>query len=298
MSSARSWLFVPADSEKKLGKAPASGADALILDLEDSVAAPRKAAGRELAADWRASPARRTCPAEVWVRVNPTDTEWYADDIRSLAGEPPAGIIVPKVSGPDELSQVARDLSELERRHDLPGGSIAVVPIVTETPAGVLALPSYGALPDRVAGLTWGAEDLSAAIGAVANTNDDGSLAFTYRLARSLALLAASAGAVAAIETVYTDFRDAAGLARTARAAARDGFTGMLAIHPAQVEPINAAFTPSDEDVAHARAVLAAFEDSAATGVASLDGQMLDRPHRLRAQRIVDRVALNSPRRR
>lgn len=282
----RSLLFVPADSERKLAKAKASEADALILDLEDSVAPENRPNARELVREFAAQASRGP---SVWVRINPVGSADYRDDLEAVVRTSPAGIVVPKPGSPDAIRVLDADLSVLERARGLPERGILVIPVATETPASVLALSDYRNPPPRLCALTWGAEDLSAALGAATNRQEDGEFVFTYRMVRSLCLIAAHAAGVDAIETLYADFRDVAGLARAARAAQREGFTGMLAIHPDQIGPINAAFTPSPEDVAHARRVVAAF--SAGAGVASLDGKMLDRPHLKQAETILARAA-------
>ncbi len=278
----RSMLFVPADSERKLEKAKSSPADALILDLEDAVAAPSRPRARALMRDYIGAGAAR---ASLWVRINPVRSADYRADLAAVIEARPAGIVVPKPDSPDTLRTLDQDLLALERERGLPERGIAVIPVASETPVAALTLGDYRNPPPRLAGITWGAEDLSAALGAVGNRGDDGEFAFTYRMVRSLCLIAAKAAGVAAIDTLYADFRDRAGLGRYARAACREGFTGMLAIHPDQVEPINAAFTPSGEDIEHARRVVAAFAEG--VGVASLDGRMLDQPHLKQAQHIL-----------
>lgn len=278
---ARSFLFVPADSEKKLAKARASPADALILDLEDSVAPGKRAKARTLA---RAFVLEKH-PQSIWVRINPVGSAEYRAELEDVASAAPAGLIVPKPDGPEVLRALDRDLLALEKARGLPQGGIKLIPIATETPLAVLNLMDYRDPPPRLAALTWGAEDLSAALGAAGNREPDGEFAFTYRVVRSLALIAAKAAGVTAIETVYADFHAAQDLKRAAHAARRDGFTGMLAVHPNQVEIINAAFTPSPEDVARAQRVIAAFAEGAA--VASLDGRMLDAPHLKQARNVL-----------
>jgi citrate lyase subunit beta/citryl-CoA lyase len=278
----RSLLFVPADSERKLEKAKSSGADALILDLEDSVARQNRSRARELVREFaRHSPAKPS----LWVRINPVPSPDYRDDLDTVVALRPAGVVVPKPASPDTLIRLDSDLSVLERERGLPERAILAIPVASETPAAVLALPEYRIPPPRLRALTWGAEDLSAALGATTNREESGEFAFTYRFVRSLCLLAAKAAGVEAIETLHADFRDFAGLARVARSAQREGFTGMLAIHPDQVEVINAAFTPSLEDVEHSRRVVAAF--AGGVGVASLDGKMLDQPHLKQAEHVL-----------
>ena len=278
----RSLLFVPADSERKLEKGRGSRADALILDLEDSVAAQNRSRARGLVREFGktagASPA-------LWVRINPFGSVDCSADLDATVAATPLGIVVPKPDSPDTLRALDRELADRERAHGLMEGAIRVLPVATETPAAVLSLGEYRNPVPRLQALTWGAEDLSAALGAATNRDESGGFSFTYKVVRSLCLIAAKAAGVDAIETLHADFRDRAGLERVARAAQRDGFSGMLAIHPDQVDIINDAFTPSAGDVAHARRVVVAFADG--TGVASLDGKMLDQPHLKQAQHIL-----------
>jgi citrate lyase subunit beta/citryl-CoA lyase len=284
----RSFLFVPGDSEKKLSKGEAVGADALILDLEDSVAPARKVLAREMVqAFLMARPEQR--PSELWVRINPID-EGGLDDLVSISRAGPDGIVVPKVNHPSELERLSVFLDALERRDGV-NRQARLLPVATETARAPFALAAYtDAVLPRLYGLTWGAEDLSTALGASTNRDPQGHWAFTYRMVRSHCLLAARAANVAPIETLYADFRDLAGLATDCAEASREGFTGRIAIHPDQVGPINAAFTPSAEEIAHARRVIAAFDGHA--GVASLDGKMLDIPHLRQAQQVLTRAGL------
>ena len=277
----RSLLFVPADSEKKLAKARTSPADALILDLEDSVAPENRVRARAMVREFL----KDRHPQSVWVRINPVAGADYRLELAEVGAAAPAGLVVPKPDSPEVLRQLDRDLTNVEIACGLPQGGIKLMPVATETPLSVLNLAEYRNPPPRLAALTWGAEDLSAALGAATNRETDGALTFTYRMVRSLALIAAKAAGVPAIETLLADFHNAKGLEQTARTARRDGFSGMLAIHPDQVEIINTAFTPSTDDIAHARLVVAAFAGGA--GVASLDGKMLDRPHLLQAQNLL-----------
>ena len=281
----RSLLFVPADSEKKLAKARTSPADGLILDLEDSVAAENRPRARAQAVEFL----KDKHPQSVWVRVNPVGSADYRADIEAIVGSAPAGLIVPKPESPHALHTLDADVSALEVHHGLPERGIKVIPVATETPRAVTALFEYRDPPPRLAALTWGAVDLAAALGAAANRGEDGEFLFTYRVVRALCLIAAKAAEVPAIETLHADFRDSKGLERVARAAQREGFTGMLAIHPDQVAIINTAFTPSSGDVAHARRVVEAF--AGGVGVASLDGKMLDQPHLKQARHV---LALNA----
>lgn len=277
----RSLLFVPADSEKKLAKIVSSPADAVILDLEDSVIAANRPAARALAI---ASLQEQGGPRR-FVRVNPLGSEDCSADLDAIVPFAPPVLVVPKAEGPADLARLDGLISERERAAGLPVGGIKLLPVASETPAAVLNLMQYASPPPRLLALTWGAEDLAAELGAASNRDETGAFLFTFRMVRSMALLAAKAAGVAAIETLHADFRDEAGLIRTARAAAREGFTGMLAIHPAQVEPINAAFSPTQDEIAHAKRVIAAFGDGA--GVAALDGKMLDMPHLKQARHVL-----------
>ena len=267
----RSLLFVPGDRPERFAKAAASGADTLILDLEDSVVPAHKAAAREAVTAYLA-----TDHPAVFIRVNPLDSPFVADDLAALAGLQPDGLVLPKADGAASVAALAARL---------PG--IPILPVATETPAAVFALGSYREAAPHLAGLTWGAEDLPAAIGASTSREADGSYTDPYRVVRALALFAAHAAGVPAIETVYPDFRDLDGLAAYAARGRRDGFTGMLAIHPAQVAVINAAFTPTDAELAHARAVVALFTANPDAGALQLDGRMVDAPHLKAAQRLL-----------
>ena len=277
----RSLLCVPADSEKKLTKALTSPADALILDLEDSVAPQNKVKARGLACEYLKGQHAQS----IWVRINPIVGADYRPQLEEVAAAAPAGIVVPKADGPDVLRILDSYLTNIEIAYGLPQGGIKLIPIATETPLAIMSLMDYRNPPPRLTALTWGAEDLSAELGATTNRDTDGEFTFTYQMVRSLALIAAKAAGVAAIETLHADFRNAKALGRVARAARRDGFCGMLAIHPDQVAVINDAFTPSTEDIAQARRVVAAFAEGA--GVASLDGRMLDKPHLVQAKNVL-----------
>ncbi|QIL01434.1 CoA ester lyase [Sphingomonas sinipercae] len=275
MTQPRSWLFVPADSERKIAKALDSSADAVIFDLEDSVAATNKGAARELL---RNLPDRSGGP-EWWVRINPLGSEFHKDDLEVFGHADLAGIVLPK-------TESGADVTQLSHRT----GNIPVHAIVTETAASLFGLLSYRDPKSPLAAMSWGAEDLSAALGASSKHDPDGALSFTYRLARSLCLAGAAAAGVQPVDGVFADFRDEAGLRAEAEAARREGFTGKLAIHPAQVDVINAAFTPSADEIAHARAIVAAFDAQPDAGVLSVNGRMLDRPHLVQARRTLDRA--------
>lgn len=279
----RSLLFVPGDSERKLEKAAASAADALIVDLEDAVAADRRAQARQMAA---AFVAERPHPG-IWVRINALDTEDALPDLRAVAPSGPAGIVLPKPRGARDSVQLSRLLDALEQDAGLPAGRTAILPIATERPAALFHLDEYEGATARLAGLAWGAEDLGAAVGA-ARMREGGNWLPPFELARSLCLFAASAAGVPAIDTVYTDFRDPDGLAGYAAAARRDGFAGMLAIHPAQVDIINEAFTPTPGEIEEARRIVALFEANPDAGTLGMDGRMLDRPHCLQAKRVLE----------
>lgn len=277
----RSLLFVPGDSERKLAKASGSPADALILDLEDSVTPENRPRARDLVRDYLKSRASKA----LWVRVNPVGTVDCELDLDAVVGQYPAGLLIPKPDSPDVLRALDRMIGRREAAAGIEHGAIKVIPVATETPAAVATLMEYRNPPPRLTALTWGAEDLSAAVGAATNRDDAGEFLFTYKIVRSLCLIAAKAAHVEAIETLHADFRDHAGLERAARAAQREGFSGMMAIHPDQVAIINAAFTPSADDVAHAQKVVAAFLGG--KGVAALDGKMLDQPHLTQARQVI-----------
>lgn len=292
MIPVRSWLFVPGDSERKLAKAGDVGADALILDLEDAVAPDRKAAARALVAEYVGGRSRDGRAGEVWVRINPLDTPEALVDLAAIVRAGPDGIMLPKAVGPEDVLRLSHHLEALEVREGIAAGAIRVLPVATETAAAPFRLGNYAAAGlSRLAGLTWGAEDLSAALGASTNRAPGGGWADTYRLARSLTLLAAHAADVQAIETLQSDFRDEAGLLASSRAARAEGFTGRLAIHPAQVAPINAGFMPSEEEIAEARAIVAAFDGAPGSGTVGFYGRMLDRPHLRAAQRTLEQAA-------
>jgi citrate lyase subunit beta/citryl-CoA lyase len=283
----RSLLFVPGDSERKIEKASGSETDAIVLDLEDSVAPGRKTLARQMVADHLA--ARRFKPTTAqWVRINDLTTPEALQDLAAVVGGRPAGILLPKCKGPRDVARLGHYLDVLEAREDLPAGSVAVMAVATETAGSPFALGDYkdARLP-RLRGLTWGAEDLSAAVGAATNADEDGRLSLTYRMVRSLMLLGAKAADVEAVDTVYPDYRDVEGFRRSCIASRREGFTGRFAIHPDQVAIINEAFSPSAEDIAFAERVIAAFAAAPEAGAVGLDGKMLDRPHLSQAQKIL-----------
>jgi len=285
----RSWLFVPGDSERKIAKAEGIPADVVILDLEDAVAPANKDEARGCVAEYLVGATARR--AKLVVRVNPLDSGLTSADLAAIIAGRPDAIMLPKCRSAVDVAALGVDLDALEAEHGLAPGAIGIVPIATELPEALFALGGYGAAGARLNALTWGAEDLATAIGATANRDETGDWSTPFQLARSLCLFGAAAAGVAAIDTLHADFRDEAGLAASARRARRDGFTGKLAIHPDQVAPINAAFTPSAEEIANAEAVIALFAANPDAGALSLDGKMLDRPHLVQAQRILTRAS-------
>jgi citrate lyase subunit beta/citryl-CoA lyase len=286
----RSLLFVPGDSEKKLEKGLACGADALIIDLEDSVAAERKAEARAVAAAFirahRGAPGR----PRLFLRVNALATGQTDADLDGVIGAHPDAVVLPKAEGGVTVQHLAAKIAVREAEGGLPDGAIQIIAIATETGRGVFQLGTYAGASRRLIGLTWGGEDLSADIGAEANRLSDGSYADPYRLARALTLMGAAAAEVDAIDSVYTSFRDEAGLRGECEAARRDGFVAKMAIHPAQVPVINAVFMPDEALIARARAIVAAFDARPGVGVIGLDGEMLDMPHLKRAERLLRRI--------
>lgn len=284
----RSWLFVPGDSEKKLAKVAACGADVVIVDLEDAVAPQAKQNARALTREWLREQSASGQPGERWVRINALDTPLWRDDVDAVIAAAPAGLMVPKAAGPAQLQMLAGELHEREQRHGLARGSTRLLPLVSETPAAALRIPSYLDTPiPRLAGLTWGAEDLSAAIGAGRKRDADGRWTDAFRMVRSQVLLAAHACGVMPIDTLHADFRDLDGLERVANESRADGFAGMLAIHPDQVAVINAAFLPSEAEIAEARRIVAAFSAAPGAGALQLEGRMLDQPHLEQARRLL-----------
>ncbi len=282
----RSMLFVPGDSERKLAKGAGAPADALILDLEDSVSADRTQFARGLVRDFLETHRDRS-KRQLWVRINPLSTALALADLAAVIGGRPDGIMLPKPDSGADVAILDHYLSALEVREGVPAGSVKIIPVATETAAAVFTLGSYAGCSVRLVGMTWGAEDLSAALGASSNRAADGGFAFPYQMARSLCLAGAVAAEVQPLDTLYADFRDGAGLAADSQASRQSGFSGRLAIHPDQVSIINAAFTPDPADIAHAQRVVDAFAASPGTGVVGLDGMMLDMPHLKQARRVL-----------
>lgn len=281
--SLRSLLFVPADNERKLAKAVGSSADVLILDLEDAVADGRKPVARAMAAEFVAGHAATISP-RLYVRINPLDTALAMPDLAGVVVPGLAGIVLPKMRGMADLLRLGHALDALEARAGIAHGTVAMLPVATETPQAMLAMGGFAPHP-RLAGVTWGAEDLSAAVGAMSNKDEGGAYAPLYQWAGSLCLLAAAAAGVPPIDTLHADFRDAAGLAAACRSSRRRGFRGRIAIHPDQVDPINAAYSPSEVELAHARRIVEAFAAQPDAGTLAIDGAMVDRPHLVQAQR-------------
>ncbi len=282
----RSLLFVPADSTKKLLRARDSAADALILDLEDAVAEPRKYIARSAAAAFLQSTHPKSHPV-LFVRVNPLDTPHCLPDLASIVGPGLDGILLPKANGIEDAVRLGHYLDALEVRAGIAPGSVGILVVATETAAALLNTGGYRSAHPRLLGLTWGAEDLSTAIGAITNRREDGVFADVYRMARATCLLAATAAAATPIDTLYADFRDTEGLERDCIASRRQGFAGRIAIHPAQVDTINRCYSPSNEDVALARRVVDAFAAEPDAGTIGIDGRMYDRPHLTQARRVL-----------
>jgi citrate lyase subunit beta/citryl-CoA lyase len=280
----RSWLFAPGDSEKKMGKAVDGPADMVIFDLEDAVASENKPMARQMVHDFlKANADKRD---RIWVRINPLDGPHTLDDLVAVMPARPGGIMLPKVYGRADVELLDHYLTAFEAAQGIERGLTPVIVLVTETAEAMFHTGDYKGAP-RVVALTWGAEDLADSIGASSNRNPDGSYSFTYELARSMTLLGAATAGVAAIETIQGDFRDLGGLKSRAEKVRRDGFRGMLAIHPAQVEVINAAFTPSPEEIAEAEEIVAVFAANPGIGTIGWNGGMLDRPHLSRAQALL-----------
>jgi citrate lyase subunit beta/citryl-CoA lyase len=273
----RSLLFVPGDSDKKFARAATTGADVLILDLEDAVAPALKDEARVKVAGWLGRAGE--VDAALFVRVNPLESGLTRADLAAVVRPGLAGILVPKANGAQDIATIAAMIDPLEQAAGMAPGIVQIAVVSTETPQAMFALGSYTPPHPRLVGLTWGAEDLAAAIGATDNKEPDGSWTEPYRIARALCLFAAASAGVAPIDTLYADFRDAEGLERDCRRARRDGFTGRIAIHPDQVETINRCFTPSAEEIAHARRIADAFAANPEAGTLGIDGKMYDIPH-------------------
>lgn len=286
----RSLLFVPADSERKLAKGLDSGADVLLIDLEDSVALDAKENARAVAARFLAEARERSERPRLYVRVNALDTGETDADLAAVMPAAPEGIMLPKSVSGASVQQLDAKLAVHEAQNDLPDGSTRIVIVATETAASLFNLGSYAGASARLDGLSWGAEDLSADIGALGNRDASGGFTEPFRMARNLCLFGAIAASAIPIDTVFTNFRDLDGLRREAEEALRDGFTAKMAIHPAQVPVINEVFTPSEDAIAGAWRIVDAFAAAGDPGVVGLDGEMLDRPHLRRAEKLLARA--------
>ncbi len=282
--SARSWLFAPGDSEKKMQKATASDADVVLIDLEDAVTEAEKPRAREMVAAFLKTQANDS--SRLWVRINPLRGPHALTDLAAVMPGRPGGIMLPKSRGPEDLIELNHYLLAFEAVDGIEAGSTRVFPLITETAEGMFTTGSYAGAP-RLTAMTWGAEDLADALGASDNRNPDGSYGFTYELARSLCLCGAAAAGVAAIDTIHGDFRDLEGLRQRAMQCRRAGFRGMLAIHPAQVDVINEAFTPTEAEIVEAWEIVKLFAARPGVGAIGYKGGMLDRPHLARAQALL-----------
>ena len=291
----RSLLFAPADSARKLDKAMSSGADALIIDLEDSIALDSKTHARESAAAFLKDAMANAQRPYLMVRVNGLQTGLTDADLDAMAPAKPDAIMLPKAEGGAAIVHAAAKLAVREAQNDLPDGHIKILPIATETAAALFMAGTFAGTSTRLIGMTWGAEDLSAELGARANRDEQGRFLDPYRLARSLCLAGAAVAAVPAIDTVFIDFRNDAGFRRECEEACRDGFVGKMAIHPAQVPIINEVFTPSAGAIAHAQSVIAAFAAAPGAGVVGIGGVMYDRPHLAKAEQLLARAPSSGP---
>jgi citrate lyase subunit beta/citryl-CoA lyase len=286
----RSLLFIPGDSPNKLDKGMGSGADVLLLDLEDSVSPQRKTEARATTAAFLKEARAAKDRPRLFVRINGFATGLTDDDLDAVVAAQPDGIMLPKAEGGGAVIHCDAKITAREAVHGLPDGALELIAIATETAAALFLAGTYGGVSKRLKGLTWGAEDLSVELGAEANRDAQGHFLAPYQLARSLCLAGAAAAQVPALDTVYVDFRNEAGLRRECEEARRDGFTGKMAIHPAQVPVINEVFTPAPEEITKAQAVIAAFAARPGSGTVGIDGVMYDRPHLERAKQLIARA--------
>ncbi|HVE50068.1 MAG TPA: CoA ester lyase [Casimicrobiaceae bacterium] len=282
----KSMLFVPGDSEKKLAKGQTTAAAALVLDLEDSVSIDRIGVARGMVKEYLASHANRS-KQQLWVRINPLATALALPDLVGIVAGVPDGILLPKIESAHDIALLDHYLTALEQREGIAAGSIGIIPVATETPQAMFSVGTYRDVSPRLVGLTWGAEDLSTAVGASSNRLENGEYEFTYQLARAMCLLGANAAGVQAIDTINADFRDSALLEREVKASRRAGFTGKLAIHPDQIEVINTGYSPDEAELKHATAIVAAFERAGGAGAVQLEGKMIDKPHLTQALRVI-----------
>jgi citrate lyase subunit beta / citryl-CoA lyase len=286
----RSMLFIPGDDEKKLAKGVGSGADALILDLEDSVSAPRKGAARSICAQYIAETRALEKRPLLYVRINALDTPFWEEDLAGVIGGKPDGVLLPKARSGGDVHTLSIALNHAEERTGTARGATRILALTTEVPISLLQMHTYVGASSRLEGLSWGAEDLSGVIGAHTNREADGRWTSPYLLARNLCLFTAAAAEVLPIDTVFVNFRDADGLRAEAMEAVRDGFTCKMAIHPNQVAVINEVFTPKPEEIAVSEEIVKAFTDNPLAGVIGIRGQMIDRAHLVRAERILARA--------
>lgn len=286
----RSLLFTPGDSERKLAKGPSSGADVILIDLEDAVASDAKIDARNRVAEFLARQGTRPPAPSIYIRINSLETEWAEADLAAVIPAGPDGIMLPKARSYDDVERLTGILDAEENKAGIRAGRTSILVIAPEVPEAVLNMASFQKCGPRMTGITWGSEDLATSLGARASRDDQSRYRAPMELARTLCLCAGSAAGIHAIDTVYPDFRDLDGLKRSAERAAADGFSGKLAIHPDQVPVINAAFTPGDDELARAKQIIAAFAADPGAGVIDLDGSMIDRPHLIHAQKLLQRV--------
>jgi citrate lyase subunit beta / citryl-CoA lyase len=286
----RSFLFVPGDSDRKMAKGRGTNSDALIIDLEDSVSNDRQEIARDMVRDFLSAQSDRS-RQQLWVRINPLDTDLALPDLAAVMPGAPDGIILPKTESAEEAIKLDHWLSALETREGLPLGSTKILVVATETSRSLFTLDSFAGSTERLYGLTWGAEDLAAALGANNNKLPNGTYDGPYQLARTLCLAASRTANVLPVDTVYTAFRDEAGLEAESLQARQSGFVGKMAIHPAQVDVINRAFTPSADEVAHAQRIVDAFAANPGLGTIGIDGMMVDMPHLKQAETVLALVA-------
>lgn len=289
-AAARSWLFVPGDSDRKMAKARDGDADIVLIDLEDAVAEEAKSAARDTVRGFLADNADQR--HRLWVRVNALDGPHTLDDLCAVMAERPGGLMLPKVSGRADVERFHHYVEALENTHGIARGSTGLIALVTETAEAMYHTGSYKGAP-RLTAITWGAEDLAAALGAASNLDENGEYGFTFEMARSFALIGAATAGVPAIDTIHADFRDLDALKRRCARVRNQGFSGMLAIHPAQVPVINAAFTPSAEEIADAREIVALFTANPGVGTIGHKGTMLDKPFLTRAESVLRRAGLD-----
>jgi len=291
----RSWLFVPGDSETKLAKTAGTGADVIVIDLEDSVAPEHKGQAREQARNWLNAHRSQVLDSRIhgcWIRINAIGTPWWREDLVTVMQGAPEGIVVPKCEGAEQLQTLAAELYEVEQRNGIPTNTTSVLALAGETPASALSIASFaGVTQPRLIGLGWGPEDLAAALGATRKRDSGGAWTDALRLVRAQVLLASHARGVLAIDAIYPEFKDMDALRKAAEAARADGFSGMLAVHPDQVPVINEAFTPSAEELAKAQAIIDVFAANPGAGVIDFNGRMVDRPHLEQAKRLLQAAA-------